>query len=634
MSAASKYVFRCGNCGADSEIAGVGVKTVICGFCNWSSLRSESGAEAMGEVSQVTPLASNLQIGTTGSYAGRQFEVRGQIQLDHGAGLWNEWAVQDGGGLWFWIAEAQGEILVFEEEEAPDGLRPKDLQLMDPVSLGPKGKFIVTELGKGTVVTARGELPVAIEAGEITDYADLQRGADEFATLDWTRGDIEVFVGRRVPLSSLGLDPASQPEHQPHRIEARRLDCANCGADLTVRDPERALRLGCESCGSLLDVDGHETRVLIKDEQSKAKLALPLGSTAEIEGLSLTILGAMERGVKYEGRWYPWREYLCRTPEGAYRWVVENNGHWMLSSPSAVSAFQRSGGRLRMDGKTYKHFSGGKAVVRWVVGEFYWRVKVGDEAETDDYVAGSRMLSTERSSGEAAASIGMHVERGDIGKAFGVASLPRAKGVGPIQPNRMGARETWGLFAVAAIALLAMLVMRGVSADSSLVHDSGHGPIPSPAGTELVAFTDPFELTGDQANVEVQLSAPGIDQGWVGLSGALVEMDSGEVTTFATEAQRYSGVSGGESWSEGNRKGSTILGSIPAGQYRMRLAFTGFDKGCGSSVEVQVKRDVPRPSYALFAFLALLIPAIFVQVLSIKMEAARWADSDHPWGES
>ena len=631
----SHYVFRCGNCGADSELEGAGVVVVVCRFCNWSSLRSDTGVETIGRVAQVTPLASHFQIGTEGSYRGKPFIVRGQIQLDHGAGPWNEWAAETGAGEWLWIAEAQGQIMVLEEAEFAGEREPQSLQVLDDLQLDDNGPFQVTELGRGQILTNAGELPIVAQPGSFSTYADLQRGRDEVATLDWTRGEIpEVFLGHLVELSQLALVPSSQPESTPDRIEARRLDCANCGAGLTIQDPEHALRLGCEACGTLLDIEGDRTQVIAKQKAALSKLAFPLGASAELSGERVTILGCMERAVKSDGRWYPWREYLCRTHLGAYRWLVESNGHWMLTRPLQHSAVRHSSSRLRFDGTNFKHFTSGEAQVRWVVGEFYWRVDAGDRAETHDYISPSAMVSLEHSPNEASASIGSYVEADVLGRAFGVDALASPHGVAAIQPNPANPKGTWMLAGLAVLGLLVMSALMAVGRAGGIVHRETFGPIPSPEGTELVKFSEAFNLEGDLGNVEVSLHAKQVSQGWVGLNGALVHLDSGAVTTFANVAQYYSGRSGGESWSEGSRHDKSLLGSIPKGPYRLRLSLTGYGNGVGQHVEVTVRRSVTNVAFFFMALAALLLPAIVTQIRSIRFEARRWSESDHPWGES
>ena len=81
---------RCSNCGKDVEITSPGTVTVTCAHCGSLCLRGDVNLQTLGEVALPAPLASRFQIGTEGIYDRRRFVVRGQIQLDHGAGFWNE----------------------------------------------------------------------------------------------------------------------------------------------------------------------------------------------------------------------------------------------------------------------------------------------------------------------------------------------------------------------------------------------------------------------------------------------------------------------------------------------------------------------------------------------------------------
>ena len=131
----------------------------------------------------------------------------------------------------------------------------------------------------------------------------------------------------------------------------------------------------------------------------------------------------------------------------------------------------------------------------------------------------------------------------------------------------------------------------------------------------------------------MRIEVPGLSQGWVGVYGALVNMDSGEVITFDTSAQFYSGRDGGENWTEGNRRGAAMLGSVQPGTYRLRIASTGWDAGCGKTFQVQVKSQVPRLAWLLtLVLLALAIPVI-ATLRWFGFERGRWSNSDHPWGE-
>lgn len=630
----SERTLRCGNCGADVTFSSPGTLVVVCPHCEWASYRTDVDLEAIGKVAQPTPIASHFQLGTCGEVDGRPFTVRGQLQLDHGAGLWNEWACEDAEGEWLWIAEAQGQLLVFHEAESPEGKSVSERGKLSPQK---KVKFhgstwYVNEVGEGEVVAAAGEHPIRIAVGERTSYVDLQSGARGVATLDFTReGPPECLLGQRVELEDLSLDPLTQPDHRPETVTARRIDCPECGAGIDLQDPEHALRVGCPACGTLLEPGSTKVRAIGKAQEAAARPALPLGARGHLGGEAVQVLGFVERRVKAEGKWWPWREYLLRTPRGAYRWLVEDNGHWVLLTP--VPYATAAGGSY--EGKEFKHFTSGTAEVHYVVGEFYWQVRAGDKVKTRDYTAPPRTLSIESNPLEVSASVGRHLPVEELEEAFDAdLDLPRQQGVGIATPNTTRPGVDWKLYAALVLALIALRIAFGVTHENRVVHEGTYGPTPA-AQDEMSEgqFTDPFELTADRGNLRVGIEVPGLSQGWVGVYGALVNMDSGEVVTFDTSAQRYSGRSGGESWTEGNRRGAAMLGSVPPGTYRLRLASTGWGAGCGKTYEVEVRSQVPRVLWLLLALLLPLALPLFTSLRWILFEKQRWANSDHPWGE-
>jgi DNA-directed RNA polymerase subunit RPC12/RpoP len=630
----SERTMRCGNCGADVTFSSPGALVVVCTHCHWASYRTDVDLETIGEVAQPALLASHFQVGTAGELHGVAFTVRGQLQLDHGAGLWNEWAAEDAEGEWFWIAEAQGELLVFREVETPESLNDLDQEELSPgkrVKLHGQ-KWVVNEVGEGQVVAAAGEHPIRIDVGERTSYVDLQADALGVATLDFTReGAPECLVGERVQVEDLALDPLTQPEHGPAAVTSKRIDCAECGGAIELHDPEHAVRVGCPACGTLLEPGSDKVRAIGEAQEIKTRPDIPLGTHGELGGEAVQVLGFMERRVKADGRWWPWREYLLRTPAGAYRWLVEDSGHWLYVTPVPY-AVARTGS---YEGQKFKDFTSGTAEVHWVIGEFYWEVRAGDEVKARDYTAPPRSLSIESTPLEISASVGVYVEPEDLANAFdGPVDLPRRHGVGMAQVNTIRPGADWKLYALLVVLLICMRIYFGGSHENRVVHAQQYGPTPTEQDKMSDGqFSDDFELTADPGNLKLRIDLPGLEQGWVGVSGALVNLDTGKVVTFDTSAQRYSGISGGEKWTEGNRRGSAMLGSIPAGKYRLRLASMGYEAGCGKHYQVMVTSQVPGTMWLLFAILLpLAIPAI-ATVRWMTFESKRWKNSDHPWGE-
>ena len=655
--AASLQVMSCSRCGADVEITSPATVTVACDHCGTLLLRGDVALESLGEVALAAPLVSHFQIGTEGRLGGRAFTVRGQLQLDHGAGLWNEWAAETETG-WVWIAEAQGEILVFEEVELhadespgrgglPD-VNPKTGDMVPEKKRSGKSSkwaagdslpigntlWTVVEMGRGRVVACRGEFPIRIEVGVRTTYIDLALGTQQVATLDFTRpGEPEFLSGRRVPVASLELDPSTLPDHRPDRIKSVAVKCNQCGGKIEVQDADRALTLGCAHCGSVLSrerqTDAH--RAVEGERELKSKPAIPIGSVGTLRGEEVTVLGYMRRGVFDDGRLWPWHEYLLRSENGAYRWLVESDGHWTIAGATSPAAVKTGGGRVHFGGNTYKHFSGGKAVVDTVLGEFYWQVKSGDAVSTADYIntKTSTLVSLERGPLAMAVSEAGHISRSELEEIFPAARLPKPKGVGIIEPNPVQMAPLWRSFAVLVLLLFGSCIAVRVHHANELVFSGQFGPTSAVSDTEQVEFSESFDIKANRANLKVTLGVPSVTQGYVALLGALVNEDSGEVIRFTASAQYYSGTSGGERWHEGNRRGSALIGKVPAGRYRMRLATRPYGKGAAQAFTIKAKSQVPR---GLWFFLGLLALTAFPAVQSIRagaFETRRWSNSDH-----
>lgn len=643
-------VLRCRNCGADVPITSPGTLTVTCEHCHTLSIRSDVELETLGAAALPAPLRSHFQLFTEGTYDGRPFVVRGQIQLDHGAGLWNEWAAETPQG-WIWIAEAQGELLVFEElhgteppsrstlpDQDPEtgdfvGGDRKQFRAGDRIKLEHGPRWTIKEIGRGDVVTVRGELPVELRAGTRTTYIDLVRGRHEVATLDYTRpGPAELLTGRRVRLADLDLEASTVPDASPEEIQSESVTCGHCGGVIEVTDAERALTLGCSHCGSTLQRATHMDayRVVEAEARSRREPAIAIGSIGRLGGEELTVIGYLRRSVRSGGQDYPWSEYLLRTPEGAYRWLIESDGHFSLAKSEAISAFSRTGGGIKVGTDRARSFSTGKAMVDTVLGEFYWQVRAGDKVDTMDYVLPKRgiMVSVENSSLETSASLGHYLEPEVVEDAFPAARLPKRRGVGAAQPNPHHAAPVWQAFAAAVVALIGLWIVLWAGSARETVHVAAYGPTPPTNTEDLVQFSDPFEISKDGANLKIVVRAPQVNQGYLDVLGALVNDATGEVVSFTTAAQFYSGRSGGESWSEGNRRGSVLLGRIPKGRYRLRLAARGYDQGVNLPYQVEVISDVPRVLWVVLALLLLLVYPIIVAARKGSFEARRWANSD------
>jgi hypothetical protein len=284
----------------------------------------------------------------------------------------------------------------------------------------------------------------------------------------------------------------------------------------------------------------------------------------------------------------------------------------------------------------FTHFQHATARTDYVLGEFPWRVQVGEVVTTDDYVSPPFMLSSEKDESEINWSHGTYKAPEEIWKAFGLPGAPPAReGIAPHQPSPYAGRvgKVW------ASALLAL----GLVFSTYLVFLFGGGrtvhkqsvvipPLAVPGSPEAAFFTDRFfiESTG---NLEIRVTAP-LNNSWLYLDGALINEETGAVDEFDLEASFYSGSDSDGAWTEGGPRAQTYLSAVPPGRYVMRLApqweagrrVTGYD--------LVVRSRIPRFYQAMLAALLLLLWPIVLSLRAGRFEADRWSESDHPIGGS
>ena len=88
----SGYSARCPSCGAP-VVFQLGASLLrVCDQCGAAVARKGADLASYGKVAELIPTPSVLALGARGGYAGApSFELIGRLQLDYGAGTWDEW---------------------------------------------------------------------------------------------------------------------------------------------------------------------------------------------------------------------------------------------------------------------------------------------------------------------------------------------------------------------------------------------------------------------------------------------------------------------------------------------------------------------------------------------------------------
>ncbi|WP_141734719.1 DUF4178 domain-containing protein [Oligoflexus tunisiensis] len=405
-------------------------------------------------------------------------------------------------------------------------------------------------------------------------------------------------------------------------------NCLQCGAPIPVHAVGQSLSFGCRACGALVEEDHQGLRILRRASQAmRWHPLLELGSKAHFRGETWQVLGFMVRSDGSEE--YFWNEYLLFNPYQGFRWLTEAQGHWNFLHMTRHRPTAGLGSTITWGGHRYRLFLKGRARVQFVLGEFYWRVKIGDEVTVRDYIAPPDILSCEEDGTEEIWSAGVYVEPEDIRKSFKInGPMPARVGVAPNQPSRFMERRNsylkhWGLFVA---LLIGMHFIMNSLRDERTVLDSYYvrqAKVP----VELLR-SESFALDEDQTNVRIRIHAP-VSRSWMHVRFTLIGED-GQLPTPIEFGREFHDSYGGET----QTTDEVFLRRLSRGRYRLdMLTENEWDQSsvaAQQNVNVHVKiienAKVISP-LVLSLILVSLFPLWFL-LGDWRFEAKRWADSD------
>jgi hypothetical protein len=486
----------CPNCGADVEFRYDDSFVRVCDHCRNAVLRTDRGIETLGKVADLVPMESPLKLFADGKYGTSTFILIGMAQIRHAAGgVWQEWYAKLD-GRWGWLAEAQGRYyLTFAVEGAqlpPASAFAPGSSMQLQVDGKPR-TFTVGELGTASYVAAAGELPYKLVPQGSFSFVDLADGQGTFATIDYgEEGDpATLYVGRQVSLAEIGIHGGEIGPPRDERIASQRLACPNCNAPVEIHAPGQSQRATCTHCNSLLSTESGNLALLAK-LASRASPAIALGTKGTFAEGEMTVIGYVQRSALVDDEWYPFNEYLLYAPKVGFRWLVDSDGHWSYVQPVEIGGVELEAAGAKYDGVSFKIYQRSNLRVDEVLGEFYWRVEIGEEAMGEDYIRPPAMLSSESSANELNWSLATYMTPAQVKQAFNNAELQLSPTIGkaPNQPNpvKYAALPMSLMFG----ALLACGIGFASCAKDKLVHSAQTtAGQPKPAAVVVAASTDP-----------------------------------------------------------------------------------------------------------------------------------------------
>ncbi len=616
----------CPNCGAVHERRNPGIQVIVCDRCD-STLYDRDGVLAQGERSVVAEPRSDIVVGAQGRLADLAVDVIGRIQLTYAGGRWDEWYLRDNRGRDLWLVEDERRYALEWAIEAPAGVTPS-LGIGDRVQLD-DSVYEVRETGPGRVEGGEGQLPRSFRPGEAIRYVDLAEiDGDRLLLVEFGDDGPEAFAGQALTPEQVVFPP--RPDRGPtgDGPEASTITCANCGSGIVLpRQADRAVQATCANCDSVLALD-EAGRAVVTGTVSKTRMLLEIGDQGTVDGMKAEVIARM-KWRDPEG--YVTQEFLLYSEEHGYIYLELDNGHLCYSRPvekgPSLAHVQHAsyGTTVPHDGRDYAMRAGGRQQLTYVDGALPYACEVGNVVATYDLADPPHYLSIEVERREHGAEVeifeGAWLPRDKASVDFGDRPLAQwdQHTVHIAQPNPWMGRAGY-VVGIALVAFLNLLVV--VATLGSQGAELARFTIPASATNGQSVLTPPVEIREDAGEVlTVEYSAPRVDNSWVWIDLDWVDPQNDEpVGYLGREVGYYSGVEGGESWSEGSRRSTKYLAAPPPGTYQLEASLE-YDRPV--SVEVVVSQGAYLSRWHLGVAVLFGIAAVVMIGAWVSFEAKR-----------
>jgi hypothetical protein len=630
----SQLAANCPNCGAPVQFRWPGAVQTTCEYCRSILVRRDVNLEKVGEVGELPREASPVQIGTEGVYRNKAFQVVGRILYEYEEGGWNEWHIIFNDGASGWLSDAQLEYTVSFVTQPPEVL-PAAGQIARARQFNWGGvRYEVTSLTRAHYRGVAGELPFEYWDKKDVLFADLRSPDARFGTIDYSDPTPLLFLGEAVEFEDLHLKNLRTMEAAgASAVAVKGLNCPQCGAPLSLSAAGHSLSVVCAQCRSILDAKDPNLQVLEQFEAKQTiKPIIPLGVRGKFDGVDYEVIGFQVRTTDADDMPESWDEYLLFNPYKGFRYLTVFDGHWNFvktvpASPERIQLGRKQGARLM--GHNYVLFDTELATTTYVMGEFPWRVHVGEKNGIKDFIAVPRILSSEITEQETVWSLGEYMTGEQVWQACHLPGQPPpARGIFANQPapfaGQAGSMWRACINLLSAVVLLAIIFYVLAGQETVLQHQYSFTPR---SGAEPSFVTEAFDVKGHPSNVEIVIRTD-LQNNWAYFNLTLINESSGQGYDFGREVSYYSGRDSDGTWTEGGRNDSVIVPSVAAGRYYLRVEPEMAANAQSMLYTLEIKREVPSAGIFLIAAALLVIPPVLATWRVGSFEQRRWAQSD------
>lgn len=397
--------------------------------------------------------------------------------------------------------------------------------------------------------------------------------------------------------------------------------CPACGGIVEIHAVGHTISAVCAHCSTMIDTANDNFKIIRKEHEASRDTDIPIGAKGVLDSIKWEVIGYVEKKDKSSMSY--WDEYLLFNPYFGFRFLIQSDGHWNLATiTKRYLALAGSASEIELDGDKFSVYCRGESSVEYVKGEFYWRVRKGDEDKYVDYIAPPMMLSVEKSKQEVTQSLAVYIEPEMIAKAFGV-ELHDKTGIAANQPAPF-AGKLGSIWKIASLSILAALITQWSMGSGTLVNNTH---INIAQSDKDKTFSTPVFNLPRRSNLSVRSSAP-LSNNWMELELSLVNENTNDTYQSRQVIEYYSGYEDGESWSEGGQVAESTFSAIPEGNYRLVIDPSSGLPG-NSDVSMEIKRNVPAWGNFWIIFLCIIAFPVFALLYRWNFENRRWENSDY-----
>lgn len=213
---------NCPNCGAEIRFRYAQAVQTVCEYCRAVLVRHDLDLTQIGTVGALPSTSTPIQLGTTGRWRDRPFEVVGRLIYGWERGRWSEWHCLLGNGDSAWLSDAQLEYAMSLAVTPESPLPAAPALNVDQRFRWNDVEYAVTTLTQANYEGTEGDLPFQYWDKKTCWFADLVSPDGRFATIDYSEAPPLLFLGEYCSFDSLKLGNLREFEEWPASARGAR----------------------------------------------------------------------------------------------------------------------------------------------------------------------------------------------------------------------------------------------------------------------------------------------------------------------------------------------------------------------------------------------------------------------------